>query len=195
LINFAGYRAFSRVDSAITAAGRLPHEKYGAFLPPVTGLAVGGGGADLQAAHDAAVQDLFSSVPWPEMSGSATTTPNKTKKKRDSCLSWGQHWGSRVVACGHLGQSSQDADWNTDGFLLRLAQARGTGDPRDAKRVRREVAENNYVLRARWAVPKTTYLAAERVLRSPRPAQARTRTVFVFSSATTADAVMALAGD
>lgn len=93
---------------------------------------------------------------------------------------------------GGRAQVARNSDWDAEGFLRRLAQAKATGDQREAKKVRREVAENNYALRARWPVPRTVYMTADKCLRSRMPSTGRSPVVS-FSEDTTVDAILAFA--
>lgn len=98
------------------------------------------------------------------------------------------HSSASTAPAPRVGRS--DEDWDAEGFLNRLNDARKTGDAREVKKVLREVAESNYKLRRLWGYPpRTIYLSHDEC--STIRARGRGRDPIVsFACETTADAML-----
>eukprot|EP00927_Polykrikos_kofoidii_P012701 TRINITY_DN15503_c0_g1_i1.p1 TRINITY_DN15503_c0_g1~~TRINITY_DN15503_c0_g1_i1.p1 ORF type:complete len:405 (+),score=35.24 TRINITY_DN15503_c0_g1_i1:51-1217(+) len=84
------------------------------------------------------------------------------------------------------------SDWDETDFVARLREARCSGHSKDAaKRILREVAENNYIHRNRWRVPDTIAVPYQRGMSSRVPIYGANSRV-TFSDLTTAEALLVL---
>eukprot|EP00927_Polykrikos_kofoidii_P059998 TRINITY_DN55080_c0_g1_i1.p1 TRINITY_DN55080_c0_g1~~TRINITY_DN55080_c0_g1_i1.p1 ORF type:complete len:379 (+),score=46.33 TRINITY_DN55080_c0_g1_i1:76-1212(+) len=113
---------------------------------------------------------------------------------RQAARSPGRHDIAQGAVHGHWGGGRQPgsivSDWDAHDFLARLREARSKSND-DAKRVLRDVAENNYVHRNRWRVPRTVPVPYNRGMGSGVPIWDVNPSV-IFSDLTTAEALLFL---
>lgn len=93
-----------------------------------------------------------------------------------------------------LGGSAGGKDWQADEFIRLIRDARGREDAALTKRLLKQVAESNYLMRAKWKIPRTFSVSSHKCSTNRVKGKGKPPKVS-FSYLDTVDAVRRLARD